>query len=476
MPATASSERLPQRLRLSSRALAHAVAPRTWSDAAKVAHADATLAVGVRVGIAVAVVMVVAGLAGYPNLAGFAALGALVSAFARYEPYPRLGWKVGIIGVGVVVFVAAGAGLGLLGVPASVEIGLMGIACGVAVLLVGVYRVTGPGPVVMIFAATAAVGSSGSVAALAGIVLASAVGTVVGWLAAMAPWVLYPMGPARLATARALAALARVERGASDEDVAAAVRAVDAARDVVAASGSRHRAYGERLETLLDDVAVLLDRWSHEPDDRRRAHLASHEAELRRLKSRTELSGFVGTTHQLSPRFGFLRDHAPRWRSRELLLAAVRSTIAALVAGWLALGVGLDHPLWASMGAMAALQGIDFTHTVHRAIQRLAGNIVGALLAAGLIGAQLGFWPTVAVVVVLQAVAEIVVLRNYALTSVAVTAMALLLTGFGAHITPDVAISRVADTLVGVVVGVVAAALTISRSDRITRSHSRIGM
>lgn len=54
---------------------------------------------------------------------------------------------------------------------------------------------------------------------------------------------------------------------------------------------------------------------------------------------------------------------------------------------------------------------------------------------------------------------------NYALCSVAVTPMVLLLTGLTAGLSPITAIDRVLDTLIGIVVGIVVAAITISGTD-----------
>ena len=61
-------------------------------------------------------------------------------------------------------------------------------------------------------------------------------------------------------------------------------------------------------------------------------------------------------------------------------------------------------------------------------------------------------------VVVFQVVAELLVLSNYALTTIAVTPMALIMTGLGTQLGPEAALSRVADTLVGVVLGLLVAA------------------
>ncbi|MGA9870188.1 MAG: FUSC family protein, partial [Rhodococcus sp. (in: high G+C Gram-positive bacteria)] len=67
------------RLEHSRSALAHVVSGRTWRRAMALGRSDASVAPAVRVGTAVAVVLAAGGLLGRPDLAGFAALGALCS-------------------------------------------------------------------------------------------------------------------------------------------------------------------------------------------------------------------------------------------------------------------------------------------------------------------------------------------------------------------------------------------------------------
>ena len=150
---------------------------------------------------------------------------------------------------------------------------------------------------------------------------------------------------------------------------------------------------------------------------------------------------------------------------RTLVMRASRIAVAGAVGAFIAVGLGLDHPMWAAMGAVATMQGIGYHVAIHRGVQRLLGNVGGALLAAGLLTLPLGYWSTVAVIIVLQIVAEIASTVNYTLTSLAVTPMALLLTGLGARLSPEVAVDRVLDTGVGIVAGIVVAALTISRAE-----------
>ncbi|QKT09570.1 FUSC family protein [Rhodococcus sp. W8901] len=452
-------------------ALAHSVSPRTWRRAFEVRAADATIAPALRVGLASAVVFVGGGLLGFQELAGLATLGALSSAFGRYEPYPRLAGKVALVGVALIGFVAFGGALGAAGLPMWAQVGVLSLAAGVASAYMNAFRLLGPGPVILVFAATGAAGYTASASDIAAATAATAVGVLVGWIAAMLPALILPLGPARLAAARALVAVGSLERVGAD-GVAPAQAAIARAREVLAASGRSRteHVHARDLAALLDMADDAVELWVAEGDVTLVRDIAQHERELRKLKRASVLGGVADDRSsgrsELPTPHGVLANGVSRLRSGEVRHTAVRVLLASAASGWIAMAVGVEHPLWASMGAIAVLQGLNFTHTVQRGIQRLLGNIGGALIAAVLLAASLGYWQMVAVVVVLQIAAELMVLVNYGLTTLAVTPMALLLIGFTSPISPDAGISRVVDTLIGVVIGVVIAAVTVSRADR----------
>lgn len=460
----------PSRLDHARDALAHTVVPRTWRRAFDLRRADAIIAPALRVGFATTVVLVAGGLLGYRELAGFAALGALASAFGRYEPYPRLAGKLALVGVALVGFVAFGGLLGAAALPTAALIGALSVAAGIASAYMNAFRLTGPGPVILVFAATGAAGYSSSFGDVVSVTVAGAAGVVVGWVAAMLPGLVLPLGPARLAAARALVAVGELERAGSD-GISAARAGVARAREVLAASGRSRsgRGHGRDLAELLDAADAAIDVWVADGDPSLLHDIARHEKELRKVK-RSSVLGGVGDRPtrrtELPTPTGIVRAARSNMRSASLRHTAVRVAIASAGAGWVAAACGLGHPLWASMGAMAALQGLNFTHTVERGIQRLLGNVGGAAIAAVLVAASLGYWQAVIAVVILQTAAELVVLVNYAITTLAVTPMALLLTGFTAPISPEAGMTRILDTLIGVVVGVIVAAVTVSRADR----------
>lgn len=444
------------RLEHSRSALAHAVSPTTWRQALAITPSDASFAPALRVGLAVTVVLVGGGILGRPDLAGFAALGSLCSAFGRYEPYPRRAGKIALVSALIIAYASFGALLGATTTSVAVQVLAISISAGIAAFVLAAFAITGPGAVILIFASTAAVAFSHTAADIATVFTTVSVGAAVGWVASMLPALVHPVGPAQLAVARALATVDSRQQGP-------ARAAVARARTVVALNpGSRAHRLG--LVTLLDDAEALLDAWANGDDPTHASDVLAHERELRKIRRYDALE--VRAAQFDTPPQNFFAAGLAQLTARPLVINAVRIAAAAGLAAWCAILLGFEHPLWATMGAIAAMQGITFHTTVQRGIQRLLGNIGGAIFAAGLIALSLGYWQTVVAIVLLQIAAELLVLKNYALTTLAITPMALLMTGLAGHLTPAVTISRIGDTLIGVLVGIVIAALTIERADR----------
>jgi hypothetical protein len=334
----------------------------------------AGFAVPLRVGAAVTLVFVIGGLTGQRDVAGFAALGALVSAFCRPDPYPvRLGRLV-VLGFGITASIGLGAALGVSASPVAVNVAVISLIAGAAACLVSALHIVGPGAVIFVFAAVGAQSFAHDGGDLLRAVAVTAGGAVIGVIAALAPWFIQLL---------------------------------------------RHAITG-RTDAPSGSTAVR-----REP---------------------------IWTTLTRAPH-------------RTLMMLGARIAAAGAIGAAVAVGLGLDHPMWAAMGAVATMQGVGYHVAIHRGIQRLLGNVGGAVLAAALLALPLGYWGTVAAIIVFQTLAEIASTVNYALTSVAVTPMALLLTGLCAGLTPGAAVDRVLDTGVGIVVGIVIAALTISGAD-----------
>ena len=356
-------------------ALRHAVSKQALRDALHVDLSKAGLAGPLRVGISVGIVLIVGGLLGHRDLAGLAALGSLVSAFCRPDPYPIRLTRLLTLAAGITATIALGAAVGAYSGSVVVEIAVISVIAGFAAYLVSALHIVGPGAVIFVFAATAATGFAHTPADIGRATASTAIGAVIGLAAAMLPWFIERIGSAfGRATPPAPA--------------------------------------GPQYETL----------WQ-------------------------ALTGGESTI------------------TRHLLTKALRIAVSAALAATIAASIGLSHPMWAAMGGVAAMQGVTYHHTVSRGIARLLGNVGGALIAAALLALPLGYWGSVVGIVIFQIIAEVFSTVNYALCSLAVTPMALLLTGLGAGLSPEMAVDRILDTLIGIAVGIIVGALTVSGAD-----------
>lgn len=157
---------------------------------------------------------------------------------------------------------------------------------------------------------------------------------------------------------------------------------------------------------------------------------------------------------------------------RANVATGVRVLVGATAAGLVAYAAGAQHAAWAAIGAAAVLQGTHLQLHVDRALQRALGTAGGALVAAGLLSLGLDFWPTVVVVAVLQVVTEVTIGRSYALGQLTVTPMALLVSELAAPSGgAGLPLERVADTLLGVVLGILATVILSTRAQRAQHHH-----
>ncbi|WP_446048267.1 FUSC family protein, partial [Streptomyces olivaceus] len=162
-----------------------------------------------------------------------------------------------------------------------------------------------------------------------------------------------------------------------------------------------------------------------------------------------------------------------RRRLGPLAPVAVRTALGCALAGYASLALGIGRPYWALVTA-AALYQANLTLTWSRAVQRVVGNVAGVLLFAALVPlAHLGQVLLVLFCLALNFGAEALITRNYWLGSVCVTPMALLITEFAGYQQPGRLITeRVVDTLVGALVGFLAAVAVTNRraGDRVEQA------
>ena len=136
---------------------------------------------------------------------------------------------------------------------------------------------------------------------------------------------------------------------------------------------------------------------------------------------------------------------------RELVLEVL---MACALTAPLAVLLGVDHLYWALVSAVVPLSVSGSRARMTRGLSRIAGTFAGLAVAAGLLALHLPAWGIVLAAVVLQAAAELFVLRNYALALLFITPLALVV---GSAMHPADVTGLVTDRMLATVVGVLVA-------------------
>ncbi|GAA4544580.1 FUSC family protein [Pseudonocardia xishanensis] len=139
---------------------------------------------------------------------------------------------------------------------------------------------------------------------------------------------------------------------------------------------------------------------------------------------------------------------------REIVLEVL---LACAVTAPLAVLLGVEHVYWALIAAVVPLSVA--AGRVARGLHRVAGTLLGLVVAVPLLAAHPPGWAIVLVAVVLQVGAELFVLRNYGLALVFITPLALVV---GSTMHPAPIGDLLADRLLATVAGVAVALLVVS--------------
>ena len=142
-------------------------------------------------------------------------------------------------------------------------------------------------------------------------------------------------------------------------------------------------------------------------------------------------------------------------------------SLGVFLAGTIATTSDIGRPYWAMVSAVVPLVAVDFRHQVVRGLHRVVGTFAGLVVAAGLLALDLGGLAVILVVALLQAVAELLVGRNYALALVAITPLALLMVHLAApSSTSELIADRGVETVIGVSAGLLVGYVTRVRYPR----------
>lgn len=134
---------------------------------------------------------------------------------------------------------------------------------------------------------------------------------------------------------------------------------------------------------------------------------------------------------------------------------AVLAGLGVLIAGSIANTFDIGRPYWAMVSAVVPLAARALPAQVIRGVHRLVGTALGLLVAWPLLSLDMHGTAAILTAAVLQALAELIVGRNYALALAFITPLALLMGNIvGPVPTGPLLADRAVETLIGVAVGV----------------------
>jgi uncharacterized membrane protein YccC len=414
------------------------------------------------------------------DLAMYTMAGSLCALYAHNRPYSARARVLARLVLGMVGGLAVALVTASLTASAVVLVTVGALLAAVQKALCDATRIGPPGHVVLTFISSAALFAPQTLAEVPGhLALALAAG-VWAWLVGMAPGLLHPHGPERRATAQALNAAAThataarttaahanaapaITAHAPDEDHhrsrAAAAAAVQAAwQTLLATDDTPTRRALERL-VVRAEVALAA------PGDTDARQLRTWAEELCGTGPVPELDDPRASDELLGVEAELAAPARPLWaRLGPLAPIAVRTALGCALAGYVSLALGVGRPYWALVTA-ASLYQANLVLTWTRGVQRVVGNLLGVLVFAAV--APLAHAGQVFLVLFCLAFnfgAEALMFRNYWLGTVCVTPMALLITEFAHTQRPGQLITeRVVDTVVGALVGFLAAVAVTNR-------------
>ena len=443
--------------------------------------APGRLSFAVRASLCMGVPVLAGVLAGRVDEGLMAMLGAFTALYGGGRPYAYRALMLALVASGFALAVAIGVAASRSHVAAILVVSAIAMASTYLCLVLE----TGP-PGAYLFVLACAVGTAMPASlhplAVAALVFA---GGAFSWLAHMAGALVAPRGPEKLAVLRAAKATAAFVR-------AVGTPAQDSARH--AAATALHEAWSA-LVTWQPWLARDTETVGRLRAINRDLHHVFAEAAGRASRGEAMPGASIEEVREVARRVRDLKNEPqpaqrayPLGRLRavealreslragsSILIVVARVGIAAVVAGSVATTMGIEHVYWSTAAAVLVLHyGHDRRRTLDRAVQRLVGTWIGLLLAAPILyWHPQGMW-LAAAVMVLQFAIEMLVVRNYAVGVVFITAIALLM-ATSAHPSVDVVrelLARGIDTALGCAVAI--AVFTMVRPQATTRVREEL--
>ncbi|MCY7943279.1 FUSC family protein [Bacillus inaquosorum] len=443
-------------------------------------------------GIASGFPVLIGALAGHTDYGLTASIGGFVYLYAGGESYKKRALKLLLVSIGIALSFGLGTILsGTVWIMAAV-LGLIGAA---AMFIFSALGIQGPAPMFFVLAFLV---SSGLPADPSQALFRSGL-TFLGGIFAMGialiGWLWNKHGPEEAVLQKTYHQLAACLSAVGTQGFHNAqhqtVLMLRTARQTVLGKGNRRKKsqHDERFFRLLekaDDIFLAIIHFSAEMPDRETAEIekalrqtgdalgharVSSVFQIKENESEPSRKLFEeinealsiasgrndkqsdGEPSRLPASFYFLRN-AFDWQS-PVLIRALKYGIVLFAADMFALTFGFERSYWIPLSAAAVMLGTTVLFTLHRAIQRSVGTVIGVGLAGAILFVKPGGVYIALCIAALQCLLEMLIVRNYALAVPFLTANALVITE-SMHGGSDVGyfmIARLTDVAVGSVIG-----------------------
>jgi hypothetical protein len=407
-------------------------------------------------------------LAGRLDLAFYVTAGGLCALYAHGQPYAARARTLAWVVLGMLLSTAVALTTAALTDSTAVRVVVAALLAAVHKTVCDATRIGPPANVIFTFVAASAAFLPQRLADIPAHLALGALGGAIAWLVCMAPALVRPHGPERIAVARALEAAARLLRANGSRHDAAA--AADAARRSLRMAGPGPHLTGLGLLLVSAESAAAApvahrDRaerfreWAH---DLRKGRSLPETGPAHADEAPEPTGADTGTEARAASGLrAALRAFAP---GSPLLPVAARVALGGALAGWASMALGVDRPYWAVVTATAVFAA-NTTMSWHRGLQRALGNLLGVLLFTALVPlTSTGRAALVAVALACQFATEATIARNYWLGSLFVTPMAMIMVQFaGAEPARQLITDRWLDTCVGVAAGLLVCFLVPNR-------------
>jgi hypothetical protein len=160
------------------------------------------------------------------------------------------------------------------------------------------------------------------------------------------------------------------------------------------------------------------------------------------------------------------------FRDGRVWLTAAQNAAGVVIAGGVALSLGLGHAYWAVVSVVAVIPPARAEHSISRSLHRILGTIGGVIVAAGVLIWSPSPLVVIVVIVVCQFFAEMLVGRHYGYALLFITPMALAVSHLAAPAPLEtLVVDRISETVLGAGVGIalVLLARAIARPRRLPR-------